>query len=171
MDHRKRPLLFEFVKVLNERHHCAIEVLDFWIRRFDDVILIRRMSAAAVPETEMAGRQLERFTGEYIPRIRTGVARRERRFRTSCRPCVHTRIAIPKKWLQTDVTQISGSINSIALIEMSKLRAFFASPFQPDLLWVRDAVAAACREMEIELRVVDEVVVPVRVLLTQSVSR
>lgn len=40
------------------------------------------------------------------------------------------------------------------------LKAFYASPFAPEFLWVRNAVAKACREHNIQLRVVDEIVVP-----------
>jgi len=38
------------------------------------------------------------------------------------------------------------------------LRAFYASPFAPEFRWVRNAVAKACREHDVELRVVDEVI-------------
>src|SRR5205809_6434967 len=48
---------------------------------------------------------------------------------------------------------------------MSKLRAFFASPFNPDFLWIRDGVAAACREMGVDLRAVDEIVSPGRSII------
>ncbi len=40
------------------------------------------------------------------------------------------------------------------------LRAFYASPFAPEFLWIRNAVAAACRQHEVDLRVIDEVVSP-----------
>jgi nucleoside 2-deoxyribosyltransferase len=39
-------------------------------------------------------------------------------------------------------------------------KAFFASPFQPELAWVRDAIAAACRKANVELIAVDEKVTP-----------
>lgn len=39
-------------------------------------------------------------------------------------------------------------------------RAFFASPFAEDYRWIREAVAAACRELRIEFRPVDEMVMP-----------
>lgn len=39
-------------------------------------------------------------------------------------------------------------------------RAFFASPFAEEYRWVRNAVAAACRELDIEFRPVDEMVMP-----------
>ncbi len=44
----------------------------------------------------------------------------------------------------------------------SVLRAFYASPYAPEFLWVRDAVAQACREHNVELRAVDEVTLPGR---------
>jgi len=40
------------------------------------------------------------------------------------------------------------------------LRAFYASPFAPEFRWVRNAVAKACREHDVELRAVDEVIKP-----------
>ena len=40
------------------------------------------------------------------------------------------------------------------------LRAFYASPFAPDYRWLREAVAMACRQQDVELRVVDEIVLP-----------
>ena len=51
-------------RVLNEGHRRPVEVLDFGVCGFDDVTLVRRVRAAAVAESEMFGRQLERFTGE-----------------------------------------------------------------------------------------------------------
>jgi len=42
----------------------------------------------------------------------------------------------------------------------SPLRAFFASPFAPAYRWIRTAVADACRQHDVELRAVDEVVRP-----------
>jgi len=41
-----------------------------------------------------------------------------------------------------------------------KLRAFYASPFAPEFMWIRDATAKACREHNVDLRAVDEVVLP-----------
>src|SRR5436309_5706389 len=66
-------------QVFDERHHRAIEALDLWVRRFDNVIFVRRVGAAAVIEAEMAGGELERFAGENVTGIRTGVARPEQR--------------------------------------------------------------------------------------------
>ena len=40
------------------------------------------------------------------------------------------------------------------------LRAFYASPFAPEYRWVRDAVATACRQHDVQLRAIDEVVQP-----------
>lgn len=42
----------------------------------------------------------------------------------------------------------------------AKHRAFFASPFAQEYRWIRNSVAAACRELNIELRSVDEMVMP-----------
>jgi hypothetical protein len=39
-------------------------------------------------------------------------------------------------------------------------KAFFASPFNPDFRWVRNAVAEACRYSDVEFRAVDEAVAP-----------
>jgi len=41
-----------------------------------------------------------------------------------------------------------------------KHKAFFASSFAEDYRWIREAVAAACRELRIEFRPVDEMVMP-----------
>jgi nucleoside 2-deoxyribosyltransferase len=41
-----------------------------------------------------------------------------------------------------------------------KLRAFFASPFNKDFQWIRSSVAAACRELKVDFRPVDEMVTP-----------
>ena len=46
------------------------------------------------------------------------------------------------------------------------LRAFFASPFRDEFRWIRNAVATAARMMNVELRVVDEVVPPGSNILT-----
>jgi hypothetical protein len=43
---------------------------------------------------------------------------------------------------------------------VSGLRSFFASPFSQDFNWIRNAVARACREHDIEFRAVDETVTP-----------
>ena len=40
------------------------------------------------------------------------------------------------------------------------LRAFYASPFAPEFRWIRDAVATACRQHDVQLRALDEVVHP-----------
>src|SRR5262245_33742621 len=72
-----RNLLCQLVEIFDERHCCAVEVLDFWVRRFDDVIFVRCMRAAAVPESEMSGCQLKRFAGEDVTGIGAGVARPE----------------------------------------------------------------------------------------------
>lgn len=40
------------------------------------------------------------------------------------------------------------------------LRAFYASPYAERFRWIRDAIATACREQEVDLRSVDETVIP-----------
>jgi hypothetical protein len=42
----------------------------------------------------------------------------------------------------------------------NKLQAFLASPFAIEYIWIRDAVAAACRESNVGLKVADEAVIP-----------
>jgi len=42
------------------RLHRAVEPITFGLERLDDVVLIRRVGAAAVAQPELAGRQLER---------------------------------------------------------------------------------------------------------------
>jgi len=43
---------------------------------------------------------------------------------------------------------------------MSKPVAFYASPFKPEYRWIRNAVAKAARELQVDLRAIDEVVQP-----------
>ena len=40
------------------------------------------------------------------------------------------------------------------------LKAFYASPFSEEFRWLRNSVATACREQDVELRAVDEIVIP-----------
>src|SRR5436309_12712792 len=54
----------QFENVFHEREHGAIDPLDFRVRRFDHVVFVRSMGAAAVAEAEMAGWQAERFSRE-----------------------------------------------------------------------------------------------------------
>src|SRR6516165_9315067 len=49
-------LLRQLVKILDKGHHRAIEAMYARVCRFDDVIFIGRVSAAAVAETEVTGR-------------------------------------------------------------------------------------------------------------------
>src|SRR5579864_6440000 len=49
-------LLRQLVEILDKGHHRAIEALYVRACRLDDVILIGRVSAAAVAETEVTGR-------------------------------------------------------------------------------------------------------------------
>jgi hypothetical protein len=57
-------LFCQLVLIFHEGHRRAIEVLDFRVRGFDDVIFVRRVRAAAVTETKMSGRQVKRLAGE-----------------------------------------------------------------------------------------------------------
>jgi nucleoside 2-deoxyribosyltransferase len=41
-----------------------------------------------------------------------------------------------------------------------QLKAFLASPFAQEYRWIRNAAAKACRELNVDLRVIDEVVTP-----------
>lgn len=43
---------------------------------------------------------------------------------------------------------------------MSDIRVFFASPFAPEYKWIREAIAAACRQYSVTLRAVDEITLP-----------
>lgn len=40
------------------------------------------------------------------------------------------------------------------------MKAFFASPFSDEHRWVRHAIASTCREQDVELRAVDETILP-----------
>src|SRR5207244_1304275 len=66
-------------QVFDERHHRAIESLNLRIRRFNDVIFVRRVRAAAVTQSEMSRGELEWFARENVAGIRTGVPRPEQR--------------------------------------------------------------------------------------------
>ena len=49
---------------------------------------------------------------------------------------------------------------AIASTIMSQPVAFYASPFKPEYRWIRNAVAKAARELNVEFRAIDEVVQP-----------
>jgi nucleoside 2-deoxyribosyltransferase len=56
---------------------------------------------------------------------------------------------------------------------MTTIKAFYASPYAPEYGWIRDAVAAACRQHNIALRVVDEVAPPgenINELMNQEIA-
>ena len=42
----------------------------------------------------------------------------------------------------------------------NRLKAFYASPYAEEFRWIRDSVASACREYEVDLRSVDEILIP-----------
>src|SRR6266513_2552398 len=65
----------QLVEVLDEGHGRAIEALDFRVGRFDDVVFVGRVRAAAVNEPEMTGGKFERIRSKHVTRIRTCVAR------------------------------------------------------------------------------------------------
>src|SRR5215472_18353572 len=58
--------LRQFVEILDVRERGAVHALHFGIAGFDDVILIRRVRAIAVAETEMSGRQAKRSAGKNV---------------------------------------------------------------------------------------------------------
>ena len=66
---RYADLFCQLVQIFDKRHRRAIEVLDFRVCGFDDVIFVWRMRAAAVAESEMSGRQLKRFACEDVTGI------------------------------------------------------------------------------------------------------
>ena len=51
-------LFCQLVEIFDKRHRRPVEVLDFRVRGFDDVIFVRRMRAAAVTESEMSRREI-----------------------------------------------------------------------------------------------------------------
>src|SRR2546427_10605235 len=67
--------LRQLEQVFGEGEDCAVEALDFRVRGFDHVVFVRRMCAAAVAETEMAGGQAQRFASENISGPGTGIPR------------------------------------------------------------------------------------------------
>src|SRR5437763_13624108 len=70
-------LFRQLVEVLDEGHGRAIEALDFRVGRFDDLVFVGRVRAAAVTEPAVAGGKFERLTSQHLRRLRTGVARPE----------------------------------------------------------------------------------------------
>src|SRR5262249_4900897 len=58
----------ELVQVVNEGARGALEAREVWIRRLDDEVLVGRVRAAAVTETEVAGGQPERCIREHVSR-------------------------------------------------------------------------------------------------------
>jgi nucleoside 2-deoxyribosyltransferase len=43
---------------------------------------------------------------------------------------------------------------------MAQYKAFLASPYRKEFKWLRNAIAAACRQLNVDLRVADEIVTP-----------
>src|SRR5438093_13472843 len=72
-------LLRQLVEIFDKRHYRAIESLYLRVRRFDDVIFVRRMCARAVTETEMSGGKFQGIAGKDVTWIRAGVARPQQR--------------------------------------------------------------------------------------------
>src|SRR5580765_4625679 len=65
------------VKIFDVRARRAVNALHVWILGFDDVVLIGRMSAAAVAHSEVAGRHAQRVAGENISGPRSRAARQD----------------------------------------------------------------------------------------------
>src|SRR5260370_34004756 len=57
--------LCQCVDQFDNRTDSAIDSLDFWVHRFDHVVLVGRMRAASMAEAKRSCRQVERLTGEY----------------------------------------------------------------------------------------------------------
>src|SRR5438105_14965365 len=72
-------LLRQLVEIFDKRHYRAIESLYFRVRRFDDVIFVRRMCARAVTETEMSGGMFQGIAGKDVTWILAGIARAPQR--------------------------------------------------------------------------------------------
>src|SRR5262245_6070789 len=68
-------LFGELVEILDEREHRAVVPLHARVRRLDHVVLVRRVSAAPVAQTEMTRGELERLAREHVPRIGARVPR------------------------------------------------------------------------------------------------
>src|SRR5438874_2834905 len=69
----------KLVEVIDERAHGRIEAGNLRIAALDQVVLVRRVRAAAVAEAEVARGQLQGRAGEDVPGPRPGVARPEQR--------------------------------------------------------------------------------------------
>src|SRR6266487_569202 len=66
-------------QIFRKRKRGAVEAFDLRIGRLDDVILVRRMRATAMAESEMSCRQSQRFANEHKARPRAGTARPKHR--------------------------------------------------------------------------------------------
>lgn len=69
----------QLVQVINEGAHGAVHALKLRVFRFDDVVFVRSVCAAAVAEAEVTCRQVQRLTGEYVARPGPGAARQNHR--------------------------------------------------------------------------------------------
>src|SRR5258707_11981986 len=63
------------IQELDERCSCAFQSLDRGIFRVDEIVLVRRVSAGAVAESEITGRKTQARRGESIARPGSRVAR------------------------------------------------------------------------------------------------
>src|SRR6266404_7363507 len=68
--------LREAVQELDERKNSTVDALNFGILGFDDVILVRRVRAAAVAEPEGAGGKVKRLAGKNVAGPGAGAARK-----------------------------------------------------------------------------------------------
>src|SRR6266436_264635 len=68
--------LRDAVEKLDERKDGAVHALNFGIFRFDDVVFVRRMRAAAMTEAEGAGGKVKRLAGENVAGPGAGAARK-----------------------------------------------------------------------------------------------
>src|SRR5437867_6092949 len=67
----------QFEQVFGEGKHGAVHALDLRIGRFDHIVFIRGVGAAAVAQAEMAGGQAQRRSREHEARPGAGIARPE----------------------------------------------------------------------------------------------
>ncbi len=80
----------EFVKIFGVRKRGAVHALHSGIAGLDDVILVGRMRAVAMAESEMPGGQAKRLAGENV--TRPG-ARQSRRITGSMPLFLYTAVA------------------------------------------------------------------------------
>src|SRR5579863_1807770 len=70
------------IEILNQRTHRSINALNLWIRRIDQIVLVRSMRAGSVSQPKVSSGKIERFGSEYVPGPGTSRSRPQPRIKT-----------------------------------------------------------------------------------------